>query len=213
MPLSTSNSDDISTAPPHEYGDLDSPGLHALSILYDRIKNCARCDLSKGRTQVVFGTGNSEFPDIAFVGEIPSKEEDAQGFPFLGAGGALLDKAIVAMGYQRQDVYLTNVVSCVANRSPHAEEVSACRPVWGSQLVAVQPKVIVVLGQLAGNAVLEKSLDMRELRGRWWEWRGFPVRVTYAPAYVARTESAKPLLWEDLQQVMGKLAQQKAGVL
>ena len=182
-----------------------------MSILYDRIKNCQRCDLAKGRTQVVFGTGNSEFPDIAFVGDVPSKAEDAEGFPFLGAPGALLDKAILALGYRRADVYLTNAVSCIANRTPHAEEVSACRPVWQSQLIAVQPKAIVALGQLAGNAVLETALDLRELRGKWWEWRGFPVRVTYTPAYVARTDSAKPLLWDDLLEVKSKLAELRRG--
>jgi DNA polymerase len=163
--------------------------------------------LAESRKNLVFGVGNSETPDIAFLGDFPGEDEDASGLPFVGPAGQLLDKMIAAMGYTRGDVYTANVIACrpLDGRQPHKKEVEACAPVWRAQMIAVAPKTIVCLGATAAHAVLETAEPVSKLRGAWHAWNGIPVRVTYHPAYLLREEKAKPDAWSDLQAVLGKL--------
>lgn len=189
---------------------LEFPGLESLKIIYERYaRDCKRCDLSKTRNKVVFGVGNSEKPDIAFFAEAPGAEEDKQGIPFVGRAGDVLNALISKLGYSRLDVYILNVIMCRPpdNRDPLPEEIEACSVFYRSQLKAVSPKVIVCLGAISAKTLLKKpaSTKISALRGRWWVWNRIPVRVTYHPAFLARSPGMKKHTWEDMQEVMKRL--------
>lgn len=167
---------------------------------------CVRCPLHASRTQTVFARGNPE-SDLMFVGEGPGAEEDAQGLPFVGKAGQLLDKMIVAMGYQPADVYVANIVKCRPpnNRKPEPAEMEACEGFLHEQIALVQPRVIVALGATAVEGLLKIS-GITRLRGAWRLYRGqVPVMPTFHPAYLLRQPQDKRLVWQDLQQVMQKL--------
>jgi uracil-DNA glycosylase len=167
---------------------------------------CVRCPLHAARTQTVFARGNPE-SDLMFVGEGPGAEEDAQGLPFVGKAGQLLDKMIVAMGYQPDDVYVANIVKCrpPSNRKPEPAEMEACEGFLHEQIALVEPKVIVALGATAVEGLLKTS-GITRLRGTWRLYRGqIPVMPTFHPAYLLRQPQDKRLVWSDLQQVMKKL--------
>lgn len=187
------------------------PGLIALQVIYENYtRDCAKCDLHKTRTNVVFGTGNSETPDIAFLGEAPGAEEDESGFPFVGKSGKLVTKIIEAMGYERNEVYILNTVCCrpPENRNPDQDEIEACRPNMRSQLRAVRPKVIVCLGKVPAHALLGIRDSVGDMRRHWYEYEGIPVRVTYHPAFLLRDPSAKSRTWTDMQEVLKKLGKE-----
>jgi uracil-DNA glycosylase len=183
-------------------------------ILAD-IGDCTRCKLHRGRTKLVFGDGNPK-AQLVFVGEGPGRDEDAQGLPFVGRAGKLLTQMIEAMGLQRQDVYICNVVKCRPpdNRTPEKDEVQTCSPFLLRQLDAICPKVIVCLGSVAAQTLLETNRGISHFRGEWLEFRGRKLMATYHPAYLLRNPSAKGEVWKDLQKVMavlglqGKKAQQ-----
>lgn len=186
------------------YGDLfGAPGL--VQIRED-LGDCQRCKLAGGRTQIVFGVGHPE-ADLVFVGEGPGAEEDRQGEPFVGAAGQLLTRMIVAMGFDRQDVYICNVVKCRPpdNRPPEPDEVAACEPFLQRQLAAVRPRIIVALGKSAAAALLKTKASISSYRGRFHSYQGIPLMPTYHPAYLLRNPSAKREVWEDLQKVMAEL--------
>jgi len=177
-------------------------------ILTD-IGDCTRCKLHRGRTKLVFGDGNPK-AELVFVGEGPGRDEDAQGLPFVGRAGKLLTQMIEAMGLQRKDVYICNVVKCrpPENRTPEKDEVETCSPFLLRQLDAIAPKVIVCLGSVAAQTLLETNRGISHFRGEWLDFRGRKLLATYHPAYLLRNPSAKGEVWKDLQKVMAVLGLQ-----
>jgi DNA polymerase len=171
--------------------------------------DCTRCKLHRGRTKLVFGDGNPK-ADLVFVGEGPGRDEDQQGLPFVGRAGKLLTQMIEAMGLQRKDVYICNVVKCrpPENRTPEKDEVETCSPFLLRQLDAISPKVIVCLGSVAAQTLLETNRGISHFRGEWLEFRGRKLMATYHPAYLLRNPSAKGEVWKDLQKVMAVLGLQ-----
>jgi DNA polymerase len=185
-----------------------------LEVLAESVRGCTRCALHAGRTQTVFarGTGSS---GLCFVGEGPGADEDAQGFPFVGKAGQLLDRMIEAMGFGRDDVYVCNIVKCRPpnNRKPEPEEMAACMPYLNEQLELLAPEVIVALGATAVQGLFGTSEGITRLRGRWKLFRGrVPVMPTFHPAFLLRNPAAKKEVWDDLQAVlrqMGRVAPSK----
>ncbi len=167
---------------------------------------CTRCKLHHARNKIVFGDGNPK-AELVFVGEGPGRDEDAQGLPFVGRAGKLLTQMIEAMGLQRKDVYICNVVKCrpPENRTPERDEVSTCSPFLLRQLDAIAPKVIVCLGSVAAQTLLETNRGISHFRGQWLEFRGRRLMATYHPAYLLRNPNAKGDVWKDLQKVMAVL--------
>jgi uracil-DNA glycosylase len=165
--------------------------------------DCRRCKLCSGRKNIVFGSGNPR-AELVFVGEGPGADEDVQGVPFVGAAGQLLTKMIEAMGYNRDQVYICNVVKCRPpnNRNPEPDEVAACEPFLRAQLQAVRPKAIVALGKFAAQTLLRDSTPITRMRGQWREYEGIKLMPTFHPAYLLRQPAEKKKAWEDLQQVM-----------
>ncbi|MGH9568573.1 MAG: uracil-DNA glycosylase, partial [Candidatus Angelobacter sp.] len=145
----------------------------ALAALREDIGDCTRCVLHKGRAHLVFGVGNVN-ADLMFVGEGPGADEDAQGEPFVGRAGQLLNNMISAMGLRREDVYIANVVKCRPpnNRTPERDECDTCSPFLMRQIEVVKPKVIVALGAVAAKNLLAVNDSMANLRGRWYDFRG-----------------------------------------
>lgn len=178
-----------------------------LSVLANVVKSCTRCALHEGRTQTVFGTGNPH-ADLVFVGEGPGAEEDRRGEPFVGAAGELLTKIIEGgMKMRRDEVYICNVVKCrpPKNRPPHMDEMETCMPFLSRQLSLIKPRVICALGKTAAQALLKTDDAVGKMRGKWHEYEGIPLRVTYHPAYLLRQPEDKKKTWEDIQQVMKRL--------
>src|SRR5689334_16325940 len=175
----------------------------ALKAIRAEIGDCTRCRLHKGRTNLVFGVGNVN-ADIMFVGEGPGADEDAQGEPFVGRAGQLLNNMISAMGLKRSDVYIANVVKCrpPSNRTPEKDECDTCSPFLMRQIDIIQPKVIVALGAVAAKNLLAVNDSMSNLRGRWYDFRNSKLLVTYHPAYLLRDPRQKKEAWKDLQMVM-----------
>ena len=180
-----------------------SPKAKQLEPIRRQALACQACRLAKGRTHVVFGEGSLD-ARLVFVGEGPGREEDLQGRPFVGAAGMLLTKIIQAMGLQREEVYIANVVKCrpPMNRPPEADEVAACSGYLRAQISILQPKVICALGKTAATALLETEAPMNQLRGKTFQWQGIPVIVTFHPAYLLRNPSAKKEVWLDMQRIL-----------
>ncbi len=170
---------------------------------------CTRCKLHKHRHTIVFGDGNPQ-AQLVFVGEGPGADEDAQGLPFVGRAGKLLTQMIEAMGLQRKDVYICNVVKCrpPENRTPEEDEVGACSPFLLRQLEVISPKVIVCLGAVAAKMLLKTNRGISQFRGQWLDFRSSKLMATYHPAYLLRNPNAKPEVWKDLQKVMAVLGLQ-----
>ena len=167
---------------------------------------CTRCKLHQTRNKIVFGDGSAK-ADLVFIGEGPGADEDAQGLPFVGRAGKLLTQMIEAMGLQRREVYICNVVKCrpPGNRQPEKDEVAACSPFLFRQLDVLKPKVIVCLGSTAAQTLLQTSRSISHFRGEWLDFRGYKMLATYHPAYLLRNPGAKGEVWKDLQKVMGEL--------
>ena len=171
--------------------------------------DCTRCRLHKGRNKLVFGDGNPH-AQLVFIGEGPGADEDIQGLPFVGRAGKLLTQMIEAMGLQRQDVYICNVVKCrpPQNRAPEPDEVETCSPYLVRQIETINPKVMVCLGAVAAKTLLQTTRGITQFRGQWQEWRGRKLMATYHPAYLLRNPPAKADVWKDLQKVMVELGLQ-----
>lgn len=178
----------------------------ALASLRTRALACKACSLRGAASRVVFGDGNALRPDLCFVGEAPGVNEDAQGRPFVGKAGELLGKMIEALGYTRERVYICNTVNCrpPGNRKPEQSEVAKCSGWLTAQLHAVRPKVIVAMGATAAFALTGSTKALGELRGKWFEWEGVPLRVTFHPAYLLRNPPEKAKAWLDLQAAVEK---------
>jgi uracil-DNA glycosylase family 4 len=173
-------------------------------VLAEEVKSCTRCVLHEARTQTVFARGNGS-SGLCFVGEGPGADEDVQGFPFVGAAGQLLDRMIAAMGIERDDVYVCNIVKCrpPKNRTPEPEEMNACMPYLSEQLALVEPQVIVALGKTAVQGLFGTAEGITRIRGRWRLYQGrIAVMPTFHPAYLLRNPAAKREVWTDLQNVL-----------
>jgi len=180
-----------------------------LPMVRAEIGDCTRCKLHKlGRRQIVFGVGNPN-ADLMFVGEAPGRDEDIQGEPFVGRAGQLLTKIIEAIGLQRGDVYIANVIKCrpPENRNPEQDEVDTCEPFLFQQIDIIKPKVIVALGTFAARALLRTLDPISRLRGRIYEYRGAKLIPTFHPAYLLRNPSSKREVWEDMKVVRKLLAE------
>ena len=154
----------------------------------------------------MFGVGNPE-ARLVLVGEAPGREEDRQGEPFVGEAGRLLDRILFAMGLQREEVYICNVLKCrpPQNRDPHPDEVATCEPFLVRQLAAIQPQVIVALGRFAVQSLLKSKAPISRLRGQWHDYHGIPLMPTYHPAYLLRNPEGKRDVWEDMKDVRRRL--------
>jgi DNA polymerase len=178
----------------------------ALQILREEIGDCTRCPLHKGRNKLVFADGDPN-ARLMFVGEGPGADEDAQGLPFVGRAGQLLNNMIAAMGLKREEVYIANVVKCrpPGNRTPEPEEANTCSPFLFRQIDIVRPQVLVALGATAATYLLGTKQPLAGLRGRVHAVRGTQLIVTYHPAYLLRDPRQKKEAWADLQIAMKEL--------
>ena len=201
-----------------EEEDLPKPQTHstvadpasALRLIREDLGDCTRCRLHKqGRQQIVFGVGNPR-AELMFIGEAPGADEDEQGEPFVGRAGQLLNNMIKAMGIRREDVYIANIIKCrpPGNRTPERDECETCSPFLMRQIEVIGPKALVALGAVAAKTLLAVNAPMSELRGRWYDFRGTKLAVTYHPAFLLRDPRQKKEAWKDLQMVMTELGLQ-----
>ena len=184
----------------------------ALEEIRADLGECTRCKLHEGRNTIVFGSGNPE-AEVVFVGEGPGADEDAQGLPFVGRAGQLLTEMInnsaqrMKVPLRREDVYICNVVKCRPpdNRTPERDEIDTCSPFLLRQLDSIRPRAAVALGATAARVLLNTGESMARLRGRWFDYHGARLLVTYHPAYLLRDPSKKREAWEDMQMLLGFL--------
>jgi len=203
--------DDLVTIASNSERGVADP-VAALRLIREDLGECTRCKLHQGRNLIVFGVGDPH-AELMFVGEGPGADEDAQGEPFVGRAGQLLNNMIKAMGLRREDVYIANIVKCrpPGNRQPERDECETCSPFLMRQIAAIKPKVMVALGATAAKNLLAMNAPMTELRGRWYDfkpagsdpsWPGARLAVTYHPAFLLRDPRQKGEAWKDLQMVM-----------
>ena len=182
---------------------IESPGepvAMGWEEMKSAIESCTACPLHKGRSRTVVGAG-SEQADWFFIGEAPGAEEDLRGEPFVGQAGMLLDNMLASIGLSRENnVYIANTVKCrpPANRNPEPSEMAACRPFLARQIELVGPKLIVLLGRIAAQSVLDSDASISSLRGKMHACGNIPAIVTYHPAYLLRNPVDKSKAWEDL---------------
>jgi len=208
----------LAVIPSRPEADVSDP-VKALKMIREDIGDCTRCRLAKqGRKQIVFGVGNPT-ADLMFIGEAPGADEDQQGEPFVGRAGQLLTNMIKAMGIEREQVYIANIIKCRPpnNRTPERDECETCSPFLMRQIATIQPKVIVALGAVAAKTLLTINDSMSNLRGRWYDfqppavrsnnpsWTSAKLVVTYHPAFLLRDPRQKKEAWKDLQMVMKEL--------
>ena len=175
-------------------------GADSLAALHDAICTCMKCPLGRTRTKFVFGVGNPN-ATLMLVGEAPGADEDAQGEPFVGRAGQLLNKILGAIGFRREEVYICNILKCRPpnNRKPEREEVEQCLPYLRKQIQVVRPALILCLGLTAAENLLGTTESLGRLRGRTLSYEGTPVMVTYHPAALLRNPNWKRPTWEDVQ--------------
>ena len=173
--------------------------------LKDAIKNCNRCKLCKNRKNIVFGIGN-ENANIMLIGEGPGADEDKQGIPFVGKAGQLMNKAFDALGIEREDVYIANIVKCRPpnNRDPEPDEIQGCMNYLRNQVIIVKPKIIVLLGRIALQNILGKEYKITASRGILVEKKGILYMPTWHPAALLRDETKKIDFINDLKEVIKK---------
>lgn len=196
----------------HTISDEPFTRQSALVQLAQEVAGCSRCtELFATRTQTVFGVGPLD-PELCFVGEAPGADEDRLGEPFVGAAGQLLNKIIAACGLKREEVYICNTIKCRPpnNREPTSNEKANCREYFDRQIDIVRPKLICCLGGVAAKWLLNTSLGITKLRGKWQIYRGIPVMCTYHPSYLLRQtgaaqQKAKSECWEDMKLVLQRM--------
>jgi uracil-DNA glycosylase len=181
----------------------------ALQAIREEIGDCRRCPLAPTRNKLVFGDGDPN-AQLMFVGEGPGADEDAQGLPFVGRGGQLLNNMIAAMGLKREEVYIANIVKCrpPKNRVPEPIEANTCKPFLFQQIEVIQPEVIVALGSTAATYLLGAKASLSSLRGRIHHAFNTKLIVTYHPAFLLRDPTQKKEAWKDLQMAMAELGLQ-----
>lgn len=177
-------------------------------VLSAAVAACRACGLCETRTQTVFGVGHRD-ADLMLIGEAPGAEEDRRGEPFVGRAGQLLDRMLAAIGLPREQVFIANILKCrpPGNRDPKPEEAAACRAFLMRQIELVQPRVILSLGRISAQNLLETDEAVGRLRGRWFSLGpgGLPVMVTFHPSYLLRSPDQKARAWQDLIQVARRL--------
>jgi uracil-DNA glycosylase len=179
----------------------------SLERIREDIGECQRCKLCSARTHIVFGSGNPK-AELVFVGEAPGADEDAQGLPFVGRAGQLLTRIIQSIGLDREDVYICNVIKCRPpnNRFPEKDEIASCYPFLVRQLEVISPRIICCLGAAAAQTILRTKSSVSWIRGRFQDYRGAQLIVTYHPAYLLRNPNAKRDVWEDMKKVKALLS-------
>ena len=199
--------------PPPTPPITDEPwgGSQTLSALDGLICTCMKCPLGRTRTNFVFGTGNPA-ATLMIIGEAPGADEDAQGEPFVGRAGQLLNKILEAIHFKREEVYIGNILKCRPpnNREPQADEIDQCEPHLWKQLELLKPKIIVCLGRVAGQTLLRTTASLGELRGKVHSYRGIKLVVTYHPAALLRNPNWKKPTWEDVQWIRKMYDEMKA---
>lgn len=180
----------------------ESQKISSLEQIREVCLQCTRCNLRQGCRQVVFGKGNPQ-AGLMLIGEGPGEQEDIQGLPFVGKAGLLLDKIIQASGFSLEEVYIGNIVKCrpPENRVPTLQESRTCMPWLMQQIQIIRPKIMVCLGATAIQGILDPSLRITAIRGRWAERNGILIMPTFHPAALLRDESKKRPVWEDFKQV------------
>ena len=174
--------------------------------LAHRVSQCTACELHAGRQNTVFGVGDRS-ADLMVIGEAPGAEEDRQGEPFVGRAGQLLNAMLLAIGLQRDQVFIANILKCrpPGNRDPRPEEALKCEPFLRRQVALVRPRVILAVGRVAAQNLLKSQEAVGRMRGRAFQFEGIPVVVSYHPAYLLRSPEQKAKAWQDLQRVAGLL--------
>jgi uracil-DNA glycosylase len=172
----------------------------SLDELNNSINTCLKCELGNTRTNFVFGVGNKN-AEVMFVGEAPGADEDAQGEPFVGRAGQLLNKILTAVDLKREDVYICNILKCrpPGNRDPQSSEMELCTPYLYKQIMLVQPQFIICLGRIAAQWLLQTNSTLTALRGKIHDYRGTKLIVTYHPAALLRNPNWKYPAWEDMK--------------
>jgi DNA polymerase len=192
--------DVVKDIPAATAGQDDIAGLD-WEALRERVLSCTRCELHKQRTQAVFGVG-SRTAQWLIIGEAPGADEDRQGEPFVGRAGKLLNNMLLAIGLQRAEVYIANIVKCRPpnNREPAPQEAQACAPYLARQIALIKPKIIIALGRVAAQNLLRTDSPVGSLRGKrfYYEQTDIPIIVTYHPAYLLRSPHEKRKVWQDL---------------
>jgi len=190
----------------YHHESLAQTKAEQMAELLGECMQCTGCRLRERAKNVVFADGTPD-TDLMFVGEGPGQQEDEQGIPFVGPAGQLLTKIIEAIDRSREDVYLATVVKhCLPrNRSPEPDEVAACKPFLMRQIEIVQPKVIVTLGKIASQTLLESADGISQMRGRFHDFMGAMVMPTFHPSHLLRNESAKRSAWDDMKKVRDAL--------
>jgi uracil-DNA glycosylase family 4 len=185
-----------------------------LAALRAKLATCRRCDLHRNRTNLVFGEGNPS-SELMFIGEGPGRDEDLSGRPFVGRAGALLTRIIQAMGLERKDVYIANVVKCrpPENRDPEPDEISECLPYLEEQIDLIGPKIICTLGRVSTQTLTGMRGGISSMRGASYDYRGIRLIPTFHPAACLRNPGNKKLVWEDIKNVMKELGLPIRGVM
>ncbi len=189
------------------YGHSGMDTREQLIELYNEVKECCACDLSKSRRNMVFGSGNASAP-LMVIGEAPGYDEDQQGKPFVGKAGALLTKMLAAINIDRtKDAFITNILKCrpPENRNPNQVETVACVPILKRQISIIAPSVILLLGRIAVQELLMRKESIGQLRSEIHTYNSIPVVVTYHPAALLRNVQYKRPAWEDLQKLQSML--------
>lgn len=198
------------TKPPGDQTSVSGKAerVQVLEVLRTEMLACHKCPLGTTRTNLVFGIGNPQAA-LMFVGEAPGRDEDLQGEPFVGRAGQLLTKIIEAIGLKRSDVYIANVLKCrpPENRNPLPGEIGLCMPYLLKQIEIIQPKVLCALGTFAAQTLLGTKAPVGTLRGRFHDYKGIPMMVTFHPAYLLRNPNDKAKVWEDMKKVRDLLAE------
>jgi DNA polymerase len=195
---------------PKPEGDALADRQAGLDKIASTVAACQRCPLGQSRMRTVPGQGNPCSPEILFIGDAPGTEEDSQGLAFVGEAGQLLTKMINAMGFTREQVFITNICKCrpPGNRHPTLDEMQACLPYLHAQLAIIRPKTIVALGASAVNGLLDTQAGMTRLRGQWTRYGDAPLMPTFHPTYLLRFPVTKKDSWGDLKAVLKHLGRQ-----
>jgi uracil-DNA glycosylase family 4 len=174
----------------------------ALTSYYEQINQCQKCPLGQTRNAFVFGSGNGN-ADLMLIGEAPGAEEDAQGLPFVGAAGKLLDKILAAINFKREDVFIANILKCRPpnNRDPQPAEVEQCQPYLNQQIELIKPKIILLLGRIAAQTLFQTKDSLTSMRGKDLQYLGIDVVVTYHPAALLRNPNWKRPTWDDIKKL------------